>query len=172
MNEFLSNVTLKDVSLILALISSSIFILQFLLSLILGELDIDTDTDVGDIDLGDIFSFKGITHFFIGCGWTTYLFNNILVGIFAGIITVLVLFYVCKFLYSLGKTRRYETKYDLVGRKGTVVLSTDRYTEISISLNGALTNVEATSESKTIYKVGDIVEVKDYDQSSNIIIIK
>ena len=58
----------------IALFCTGIFIVQFILSFILGEIDLDSDIDLdadGDVDfsLSDILSFKGLIHFGIGFGW-------------------------------------------------------------------------------------------------------
>ena len=49
----------------IAIFCTGIFIIQFILSFILGELDLDSDIDLdadGDIDfsLSDVLSFKGL----------------------------------------------------------------------------------------------------------------
>ena len=55
----------------LALFSTGIFIVQFILSFFIGELDLDTDIDldgdgVDDFSIGDLVSIEGINHFLIG----------------------------------------------------------------------------------------------------------
>ena len=61
----------------LALFSTGIFIVQFILSFFIGELDLDTDIDldgdgVDDFSIGDLISFKGLIHFLIGFSWTMW----------------------------------------------------------------------------------------------------
>lgn len=46
-------------------------ILQFIISWVAGELDVDFDGDA-DFDIGDVVSFKGLIHFLMGFGgWTS-----------------------------------------------------------------------------------------------------
>ena len=52
--------------LIIALVTTGIFLIQFVLSIFFG--DIDADVDVDD-DISSVVSFKGLTHFGIGFGW-------------------------------------------------------------------------------------------------------
>ena len=59
--------------LIIALVTTGIFLIQFVLSIFFG--DIDADVDVG-ADISSVVSFKGLTHFGIGFGWYMYLVGN------------------------------------------------------------------------------------------------
>ena len=58
----------------------AVFIIRFILSWVGGDFDLDMDAD-GDVDLGDVVSFKGATHFLMGFfGWLfdwIYTWNNI-----------------------------------------------------------------------------------------------
>ena len=60
----------SNIFLIIALITTGIFVIQFILSIFFG--DIDTEIDV-DADISSVVSFKGLTHFGIGFGWYMYL---------------------------------------------------------------------------------------------------
>lgn len=60
---------------ILGIISYGIFILQFCLSFIGGDTEMDTDIDIdldgeADFSFSDLISFKGLIHFLMGLsGW-------------------------------------------------------------------------------------------------------
>ena len=56
----------SNIFLIIALITTGIFVIQFILSIFFG--DIDTEIDI-DADISSVVSFKGLTHFGIGFGW-------------------------------------------------------------------------------------------------------
>ena len=59
----------SEIFMLLALVSTGIFLLQFVISIFFGGLDIDVDGDTNvDFDLGSLFSFKGLIHFLIGSG--------------------------------------------------------------------------------------------------------
>lgn len=61
--------------LILALVASGIFLIQFILSMIGSDIDSGIDVDISDgsgFDFSDIISFKGIVHFLMGSCWTLY----------------------------------------------------------------------------------------------------
>ena len=49
--------------LIIALVTTGIFLIQFVLSIFFGDIDADVDVDA---DISSVVSFKGLTHFGIG----------------------------------------------------------------------------------------------------------
>ena len=57
--------------LIIALVTTGIFLIQFVLSIFFGDIDVDVDADISSV-----VSFKGLTHFGIGFGWYMYLVGN------------------------------------------------------------------------------------------------
>ena len=59
--------------LIIALVTTGIFLIQFVLSIFFGDIDADVDVDA---DISSVVSFKGLTHFGIGFGWYMYLVGN------------------------------------------------------------------------------------------------
>lgn len=64
---------MSDVYYIIGGVAYGIFILQFIISWVAGELDVDVDFDGdADFDIGDVVSFKGLIHFLMGFGgWTS-----------------------------------------------------------------------------------------------------
>jgi uncharacterized membrane protein len=94
---------------IVLIVSSALFLLVTVGSLIFGEMDFDVDADVnadgGDLLGGDIFSFKGLLHFIIGFSLTLTLMREITIvsvsiGIVAGLVFVFVLYYLYKIIYT------------------------------------------------------------------------
>ena len=55
----------SNIFLIIALVTTGIFVVQFILSIFFGDFDADADIDT---DIGSVVSFKGLTHFGIGFG--------------------------------------------------------------------------------------------------------
>ena len=52
-----------------ALVSTGIFLLQFILSIFFGNMDTDIDVNAdgnADIDMSSVLSFKGLIHVYIG----------------------------------------------------------------------------------------------------------
>lgn len=69
--------TSHEIFMLTALVATGIFLLQFVISVFFGDLDMDVDGDANaDFDLGSLFSFKGLVHFLIGFGWTRVLFDG------------------------------------------------------------------------------------------------
>lgn len=60
----------SNIFLTIAIVTTGIFAVQFILSVFFGDFDADTDIDT---DISSVVSFKGLTHFGIGFGWYMYL---------------------------------------------------------------------------------------------------
>ena len=58
----------------IAIVTTGIFAVQFILSIFFGDIDADADIDTGIIKQCGLF--KGLTHFGIGFGWYMYLQHN------------------------------------------------------------------------------------------------
>ena len=91
---------------IVLIVSSALFLLTTIVSLIFGDMDLDADVDVGSgFVLGDVLSFKGLVHFTIGFSLALTLMKEFsllsaTVGVVTGIVFVLVLFYLYKTLFE------------------------------------------------------------------------
>lgn len=97
--------------LIIALVTTGIFLIQFVLSIFFGDLDADVDVDT---DISSVVSFKGLTHFGIGFGWYMYLAGNTeiqsyVVGILVGLFFVFAAWFLYKKAYQLQQVNRTET---------------------------------------------------------------
>lgn len=67
-----------------ALVSTGIFLLQFILSIFFGSMDTDIDVNAdgnADIDMSSVLSFKGLIHFCMGFGWFMYLCQPPYIGL-------------------------------------------------------------------------------------------
>ena len=150
-----------------------IFIIRFILSWVGGDFDVDMDTD---LDLGDVVSFKGITHFLMGFfGWlsvksfTTHnvMWYDYLIAFVLGVIFVIILYYVYKFLMKLENKPQVLSGKDFIGSTAKVylVLSTidaDTLFKYVVTVNNGTGTVEIPAKSRESYKTGDSVVIKDY----------
>ena len=158
-----------------AAIVYGIFIIRFILSWVGGDFDLDMDAD-GDIDLGDVVSFKGATHFLMGffgwlsvkC-WTTHnvMWYDYLIAFALGVIFVIILYYVYKFLMKLENKPKILSGKDLIGSTAKVylVLSTidaDTLFKYVVTTDNGIGTVEIPAKSRESYKTGDSVVIKDY----------
>ena len=150
-----------------------IFIIRFILSWVGGDFDIDMDTD---LDLGDVVSFKGITHFLMGFfGWlsvksfTTHnvMWYDYLIAFILGVIFVIILYYVYKFLMKLENKPQVLSGKDFIGSTAKVylVISTidaDTLFKYVVTVNNGTGTIEIPAKSRESYKTGDSVVIKDY----------
>ena len=155
----------------IAAIIYSIFIIRFILSWIGGDFDVETDVDVSDV-----MSFKGLTHFLMGfSGWlsvksfTTHnvVWYDYLIAFVLGVIFVIILYYVYKFLMKLENKPQVLSGKDLIGSTAKVylVLSTidaDTLFKYIITVDNGIGTIEIPAKSRESYKTGDSVVIKDY----------
>lgn len=155
--------------LIIALVTTGIFAIQFILSVFVGEVDIDADVDT---DIGSVVSFKGLTHFGIGFGWYMYLAGNTeimsyAIGIAVGLFFVLAVWFLYKKAYQLQQVNRSEATNELVGRECTIYFkqSNSRYT-VQTSRDGAMREIDVISESDKTYQTGDRTVITRYQDGT------
>ncbi|MBN1486110.1 MAG: hypothetical protein JW981_00625 [Anaerolineae bacterium] len=135
----------EQVFYIIAIVSSAILVVQFILNLmgLAGdELDFDTDLDVvgdfdGDVEVSDfdiqdglgIFSIRTILAFLVGFGWTGVvtlnmnipLFISILIALLVGVVFMLVVFWLMRLIYGLSESGNIRIE-NAVGATGKVYL--------------------------------------------------
>jgi hypothetical protein len=159
----------------IALFCTLIFIVQFILSFFLGDLDLDSEIDVdgdgvSDFNWSDILSFKGLIHFGIGFGWTMWfnqdMSNKFLAAIIAigvGLIFVFALWSVYLLARKLENPNVQEKGEDLVGREVKIylVLNEKRY-KAYIMRNQRRQLIEVESRNNRTYETGDSTVVKEY----------
>ena len=160
----------------------SLFIVRFILSWVGGDFDLDMDAD-GDIDLGDVVSFKGATHFLMGfSGWlsvksfTTHnvMWWDYLIAFILGVIFVIILYFVYKFMMSLEKKPQVLTGKQLIGKTAKVYLRTgydsiDDTCKYVITVDNNVGTMEYPAKSKSVYNVGDSVTISDFANAYYII---
>ena len=152
-----------------ALTVYSIFIIRFILSWIGADFDIDAD-----VDIGDVVSFKGLTHFLMGfSGWLSvksYITHNVmwydyLIALILGIIFVILLYFVYKFLISLETKPQILFGKQLIGKTGKIYVilePEDSIKKYIITVGNGLGTQEYPAKSNNSYKLGDEVVISDY----------
>lgn len=155
----------------IAVIVYGIFIIRFILSWVGGDFDIESDVDVSDV-----VSFKGFTHFLMGfSGWlsvksfTTHniMWYDYLIAFVLGVIFVIILYYVYKFLMKLENKPQVLSGKDLIGSTAKVYLTSstidaDTLFKYLITTDNGIGTVEIPAKSREFYKIGDSVVIKDY----------
>lgn len=159
----------------LAIFCTGWFLVQFLLSTIWGDLEIDSDIDTDvdtdtDFDLGSIISFKGIIHFGIGYSWWMYLhaanptWNTHAAAFLIGALIMVVLYLTYWGAYKLRKEIIPEKGEELVGRYGEIYLKlkNDEYI-IVIIINGASRQLQVSSSTPgKLYPTGYKIKITSY----------
>lgn len=153
----------------IALIVYSIFIIRFILSWIGADFDIDAD-----VDISDVVSFKGLTHFLMGfSGWLSvksYITHNVMwydyiIALILGIIFVILLYFVYKFLISLETKPQILFGKQLIGKTGKIYVilePEDSIKKYIITVGNGLGTQEYPAKSNNSYKLGDEVVISDY----------
>lgn len=155
----------QTIFLTIALVTTAIFAIQFILSIFFGDVDVDVDVDA---DLSSMVSFKGLTHFGIGFGWYMYLAGNTeiqsyAIGILVGLFFVFAVWFLYKKAYQLQQVNRSEQTEQLVGRECVIYFkqSDTKYT-VQTSRDGAMREVDVISESGKTYQTGDRTIITRY----------
>lgn len=155
----------SNIFLIIALVTTGIFIVQFALSIFFGDIDADTEVDA---DISSVVSFKGLTHFGIGFGWYMYLQKSTdatayIIGILVGLLFVFAVWFLYKKAYQLQQVNHNEKTDQLVGRECTIYFNQGegKYT-VQMSRDGAMREVDVISESGKSYRTGDKAVIASY----------
>lgn len=155
----------NTIFLIIALVTTGIFFIQFILSIFFGDMDADVDMDA---DISSVVSFKGLTHFGIGFGWYMYLAGNteiqsLVIAILIGLFFVFAVWFLYKKAYQLQQVNRSEQTEQLVGRECTIYFKQgeNKYT-VQTSRDGAMREVDVISESGKTYQTGDKTIISNY----------
>lgn len=137
-------------------------ILQFIISWVAGELDVDVDFDGdADFDIGDVVSFKGWTSIKQLLGYEiTWI--DWLIGFFIGLVFVFMLYHLYKFCMKLQNFPTYEPLVYLAGRPARIYVRLDdkRYLAF-INISGASREAELVSISGTSYAVNQVVTIRE-----------
>ena len=152
-----------------ALTVYSIFIIRFILSWVGADFDVDADVDVSDV-----VSFKGLTHFLMGfSGWLSvksYITHNVmwydyLIALILGVIFVILLYFVYKLLISLETKPQILFGKQLIGKTGKIYVilePEDSIKKYIITVGNGLGTQEYPAKSNNSYKLGDEVVISDY----------
>ena len=152
-----------------ALTVYSIFIIRFILSWVGADFDVDAD-----VDISDVISFKGLTHFLMGfSGWLSvksYITHNVmwydyLIALILGVIFVILLYFVYKLLISLETKPQILSGKQLIGKTGKIYVilePEDSIKKYIITVGNGLGTQEYQAKSNNSYKLGDEVVISDY----------
>lgn len=159
----------------IAVIASTIFIIQTIVTFIGADSDTGMDADFdGNLDAGDhpfqLFSLRNLINFFLGFGWTgvslySSIENKFLLGAIAfvvGLIFIAIFFAVIKALMRLSEDNTFNIE-ETIGKIAHVYMnipaSKSGTGKISISVKGTIHELSAITASTNDIKNGAIVKV-------------
>ena len=154
----------------------ALFSIRTLLSWIGGDFDVDCD-----LDLGDIISFKGLTHFLMGSsGWLsarlfiahTTMWYDYLIAVCVGIIFAVMLFQVYVLLSKLESKPTVISGIDLIGHTAKIDLqlgSNKGNYYYNILVNNGIGTIQQDAVSNNYYLVNESVTIKGYNGAQYII---
>ena len=152
----------SNIFLIIAVVTTGIFVIQFILSIFFGDIDADTDVDA---DISSVVSFKGLR-------WYMYLIGNTdiqsyAIAILIGLFFVFAVWFLYKKAYQLQQVNKTERTEQLVGRECTIYFKQggSRFT-VQVSRDGAMREVDVVSEMDIMYQTGDKTIITGYEDGT------
>lgn len=170
---------------VVAIFSSLIFVIQAIMTFVgSGGDDMPDGGFDGDIDGGDapfqLFSFRNLTHFMLGFGWTGIsLYNAIgnkivlgIVSVVVGLFFIFLFFVIIKQLMKLSENNSFNIE-ETIGKTGEVYLpippASSGKGKVTISVRGAVHELSAITHADEKIETGTIVKVVEV--SHDIIIV-
>ena len=151
---------------IVLIVSSGLFVFTTIVSLFFGDMDLDADVDVGSGFLvSDVISFKGLLHFTIGFSLVLTLMSEIsllsvTIGIVAGIVFVLTLYYLYKMLFEkLQQHMKYTTEINNMDAEIYFWDTKSKSGEVFITLEGRPVTVTLKCEDDVYFEKGQKIKV-------------
>jgi len=151
---------------IVLIVSLGLFFLQLIGSLFFGDTDLDADMEIGSgFLLSDVVSFKGLLHFAIGFSLTLTLMNEFTllsatVGTVAGIVFVLVLYYLYKFfVVKLKQSMKYTIEIDDMEAEVYFWDNQKKIGEVFITLEGRPVTVTLICSEDVRFEKGQKIRV-------------
>lgn len=159
---------MKDVYFALAAVSYGMFVIQFIASWFLGDLDIDADAD---FDVGDLVSFKGLIHFIMGFSGWILISDRVRelqwwdygIAVVVGLLFVLVLYHLYKLCMKLQHDPPREEGLALVDKMGKIYVHTADGYIIQVEINGHLEELYVKSKTNKVYKPEERVRIMSYE---------
>ena len=173
------------------LAASLIFIIQSILTFMGADadtdIDVDVDTSLDGTDLSNIeggsnlYTFRNFVNFILGFGWSAILLREsvsgaalILVSALIGIALVVAVMYLFKWLAGMQQSGNINLQQAAAGCEGKVYLtipaSRGGMGKVQITINGAVREYDAVTESDTVLKTGAPIRVVDAVDANTLLV--
>ncbi|MBE6223585.1 MAG: hypothetical protein E7125_09085 [Bacteroidales bacterium] len=165
------------------LTASLVFIIQSVLTFIGADadsnFDVDVDTSMDGADLSNIdggsnlYTFRNFVNFILGFGWSAILLQEsvpsvplrIILSVLIGIALVAAVMYLFKWLSGMQQSGNINLQRSAAGCEGKVYLTIPEGRsgagKVQITINGAVREYDAVTESDTPLKTGTSIRVVD-----------
>ena len=176
------------------LTASLIFIIQSILTFVGADADSDFDlnmdvdtsldgSDLSNIDGGaNLYTFRNLVNFVLGFGWSAILLQEsipstalrITVSVVVGIALVAAVMYMFKWLSGMQQSGNINLQKSAAGCEGKVYLTVPAARggegKVQITINGAVREYNAVTESETPLKTGTPVRVVDAINANTVLV--
>ena len=165
------------------LAASLVFIIQSILTFVGADVDSDFDVDVDtSMDGGDLsnidgganlYTFRNFVNFILGFGWSAILLQDsvpnvalrIILSVIIGVALVAAVMYLFKWLAGMQQSGNINLQKSASGCEGKVYLTIPENRsaagKVQITINGAVREYDAVTESETPLKTGTSIRVVD-----------
>ena len=165
------------------LTASLVFIIQSVLTFIGADadsnFDVDVDTSMDGADLSNIdggsnlYTFRNFVNFILGFGWSAILLQEsvpsvplrIILSVLIGMGLVAAVMYLFKWLSGMQQSGNINLQRSAAGCEGKVYLTIPEGRsgsgKVQITINGAVREYDAVTESETALKTGTSIRVVD-----------
>ena len=174
------------------LTASLIFIIQSILTFIGADadsnFDVDVDTSMDGSDLSNIdggsnlYTFRNFVNFILGFGWSAILLQDsipsvpllIIVSVIIGLALVAAVMYLFKWLSTMQQSGNINVHKSAAGCEGkvyfTIPAARGGLGKVQITINGAVREYDAVTESETPLKTGASIRVVDAVDSNTLLV--
>lgn len=174
------------------LAASFVFIIQSILTFVGADADADFDTDIDTgMDGGDLsnieggsnlYTFRNFVNFCLGFGWSAILLQDsipstallILVSALIGVALVAAVMYLFKWLAGMQQSGNINLQKSAAGCEGKVYLTVPAARsgegKVQITINGAVREYDAVTESEEPLKTGTGIRVVDAIDANTLLV--
>ena len=143
---------------IVLIVSSGLFLITTIGSLFFGDMDLDTDADLGSgFMVSDVFSFKGLIHFTIGFSLALTVIGEFsmlsaTIGVITGVVFVSILYYLYKLMYDkLQQNIKYTTEINDMDAEVYFWNDKSKSGEVFVTLEGRPVTVTLKCEEEDMH---------------------
>ena len=176
----------------ITLSATLVFIIQSILTFVGADadtnFDVDVDTSMDGADLSNIdggsnlYTFRNFVNFLLGFGWSIILLQDsitsvpvlIIVAVLIGAALVTAVMYLFKWLSSMQQSGNIDVATAAKGCEGKVYLTIPAAREgtgkVQITINGAVREYDAITESDNTLKTGAPIRVVDVIDSNTVLV--